>query len=85
MNLKEAVATGGAEVAALLGLELSGVTGAWRTESGWLVTVELVESKAVPETQDILGVYEIELDDEQMVRYERKRIRRRMDSEEIVQ
>lgn len=85
MDLKEAVAAAEVELAALLGLEVSGVTGASRTEGGWLVTVELVERKAVPETQDLLGVYEVELEDMGMVRYQRTRVRRRMDLEESVE
>jgi hypothetical protein len=33
-----------------------------REDDGWRAVVEVVERKAVPDTQDILGRYEIELD-----------------------
>lgn len=37
-------------------------------EDGWRVEVEVVERAAVPDTQDILGRYEIEVDDDARVR-----------------
>lgn len=85
MDLNEAVARAKEELTALLGLEVSGVTAASPIEGGWRVTLEFVERKAVPETQDLLGVYEVELDEERMIRYVRKRTRRRTDIEETVE
>ena len=47
---------------------------------GWQVTVELVERRGVPDTSDLLGVYETFLDAAgNVLRYERTRIRRRCD------
>lgn len=46
----------------LIGAEPDGVTGITATDDGWQVTLEVVERSAVPDTQDILGRYEIDLD-----------------------
>ena len=70
---------------ALTNRELSGVTGVARTEEGWRVELEVVERKSIPDTQDVLGVYEVDLDESGHVTgYARRRVRRRMDLEEIV-
>jgi len=70
---------------AALKLKLSSVTAVSKTEDGWLVTIELVERSAVPDTMDLLGVYEVLLDPEgELTSYERTRMRRRCDLEERV-
>ena len=46
----------------LIGCEPDGVTGITSTDDGWQVTLEVVERSAVPDTQDILGRYEVDLD-----------------------
>ena len=51
------------QLAELTGRESEGVLGFERTENGWLVQVELVELKRIPSTTDVLGVYDVELDD----------------------
>lgn len=68
---------------AALKLKLSGVSAVSKTDSGWKVIVELVERAAVPDTMDLLGVYEVQLDQTgELTGYERVRIRRRCDLEE---
>lgn len=70
----------------VLHLGLPSVTGATKTDEGWRVTMELIERKAIPDTQDLLGVYEMLLNDEgHLTSYERIRMRRRMDAEERVE
>ena len=46
----------------LIGAKTDGVIGVASTDDGWQVTLEVVERSAVPDTQDILGRYEIDLD-----------------------
>lgn len=46
----------------LIGAEPDGITGITETDDGWKVTIEVVERSAVPDTQDILGRYEVDLD-----------------------
>lgn len=64
----------------LLNLKVSSITGVTRTEDGWTVAAELVERRGVPDTSDLLGLYELRLDDAgNVVRWERTRMRRRCD------
>jgi hypothetical protein len=68
---------------AALKLKVSGASAVARTDEGWKVTLELVERVAIPDTMDLLGVYEVRLDHEgDLISYERTRIRRRCDLEE---
>ena len=63
-------ARGATEVAAeaarqlleLTGKDAEGVTGLERTDDGWKVHVEVVEVRRIPDTTDILALYEIETD-----------------------
>jgi hypothetical protein len=65
---------------ALLNLKLSVVTSAAPEDGGWRVTAELIERRGVPDTNDLIGVYEFHLDRSgNVVRYERTRLRRRGD------
>jgi hypothetical protein len=63
-----------------LKLKVSSITSVARGEDGWRVTAELVERRGVPDTSDLLGVYELRLDHAgNIVQYERTRMRRRCD------
>ncbi|PSP89799.1 gas vesicle synthesis family protein [Halobacteriales archaeon QS_4_69_34] len=46
----------------LLGRDLDAITGMQRDDDGWRATVEAVERRAVPDSQDILGRYEVLVD-----------------------
>jgi hypothetical protein len=53
------------ELSEITGLEAEGVTSLERGEDGtWTVTVELLELSRVPETDDVIGSYELELDED---------------------
>lgn len=52
------------EVSALVGSPAEGVTGVRKVEDGWVVTIEVLEMARVPETTDVLGAYEVHVDDE---------------------
>ena len=47
---------------ALLARPTEGVVEVGREDDGWLVAVEVLELARVPNTNDVLGVYEVELD-----------------------
>jgi hypothetical protein len=47
----------------LTDLEPEAVSGLARRESGWLVSIEVVESPRIPSTADLLGSYHVEIDD----------------------
>ncbi|WP_226041795.1 gas vesicle protein GvpO, halophile-type [Natrinema sp. DC36] len=51
----------------LIGHEFDGVSEISPTDDGWRAVVEVVERRAVPDTQDIIGRYEIELDSDATV------------------
>jgi len=50
------------ELVALTGKDAEGVTGLERTEDGWLVRVEVVELRRIPDTTDVLALYEVQTD-----------------------
>jgi hypothetical protein len=53
--------------ASLVGHPLDNVVAITGRDGGWTATVEVVERTAVPDTQDILGRYELLLDDSPVV------------------
>jgi hypothetical protein len=62
------------ELSEITGLEPESVTSLERGEDGWLVTVELLELSRIPDTDDILGSYEAELDESgELLAYRRLR------------
>lgn len=46
----------------LIGRRLDGISGIQRTDEGWSAIVNMIERRSVPDTQDILGRYEMTLD-----------------------
>lgn len=86
ISLREAVGNAIEQLTLLLHLEVSSVVGARKSEDGWQLTIELIERKAVPDTQDLLGTYEVSLDNYgELMGYERTDIRRRMDLVEAIE
>lgn len=61
------------ELAEITGLEPEGVTSLERSADGtWKITVEMLELERVPPTDDVLGSYEVSLDENgDLVGYER--------------
>ncbi|APW98271.1 gas vesicle protein [Halobiforma lacisalsi AJ5] len=51
----------------LIGREFDAVSEIAPTDDGWRAVVEVVERRSVPDTQDIIGRYEIELDENAVV------------------
>jgi hypothetical protein len=49
------------ELAQLIGQVPEGIVGVEKRDEGWLVQVEVVESHRIPESTDILAVYEVEV------------------------
>ena len=63
------------ELADITGLKPEAVTSLERSDDGtWRVTVELLELSRIPETDDLLGSYEAELDESgELISYRRVR------------
>jgi hypothetical protein len=60
------------EIGDLTGHDLEGVISVERDDDGWRVGVEVVESHRIPDSADILAIYEADLDaDGELVSYRR--------------
>jgi hypothetical protein len=60
-----------------------GVTGLSKTNEGWAVSLEALERKAIPDTMDVLGLYELRLDDKgNLLSLDRKKLRKRGETHE---
>ena len=44
------------------GKDVEGVTALERTDDGWTVQVEVLEVRRIPDTTDVLGLYEVQVD-----------------------
>lgn len=78
-EIREAVQ---ATASGLIGRPLDGVVSISKTDNeGWRVVVDCLERKSIPDTQDILGQYEIEFSEEgSVVGYRRQHRYRRGDT-----
>jgi len=57
---------------------IDGITGILETDQGWMVKLEALERRAIPDTMDVLGLYEVRLDnDGNLISFERKKLRKR--------
>lgn len=48
----------------LTGREAEGVVGMERTDDGWRIEVEVVEVRRIPDTTDVLALYEVTVDED---------------------
>jgi hypothetical protein len=56
----------------LRGVDAEAVSGLTRTAEGWVVTLEVVELRRIPESTDVLATYEVEVDQRgRLLRYQR--------------
>ena len=63
MKAPQAVRRAVEQVAMLTGREIEGVNGLERNDDdGWVVTLEVVELRRVPDSTDVLGSYAVTLD-----------------------
>ena len=82
MEPKELIESAKKQLADLTGFKEPAGVGLRKEKEGWVVTVEMVEKKSIPEGMDILGTYEVHLDAKgDLISYERKELRKRMDTE----
>jgi len=83
MNADEIIKKAQEDFARLSKIPVDGVIGLSKTEEGWVVLLEALERRAIPDTMDVLGVYEVRLDSEgNLLGFERKKLRKRGETEE---
>ena len=83
MNTDEIVKRAQEDFARLSKMPVDGVIGLSKTEEGWVVLLEALERRAIPDTMDVLGVYEVRLDSEgNLLGFDRKKLRKRGETEE---
>ncbi len=69
----EAAGRAAAQVQAMTGRSPEGVTSVERTEDGWRIGIEVVESRRIPDSTDVLAVYRVDLDhDGELLAYHRE-------------
>jgi hypothetical protein len=75
LSAPDAIARVRSDFPQLLGRPIESVLGVERDEdSGWEVTIQVVELSRIPSTTDVLGSYAVTLDgDGELVGYRRKR------------
>ena len=68
----------------MLKKKLDSVISLNKDAEGWVAEIEVLERKSVPDTQDILGRYEMRFDlDGELLGYKRIMLRRRSDMEMV--
>ncbi len=75
LSAKEAIQSVRRDFPSLLGRPVESVLGVMKDEDeSWRVTVQVVELERIPRTTDVLGAYEVTLDDDgELVGYRRRR------------
>ena len=51
------------EIVAMTGLPVDTIAAVARKEDNWVVTLDLLELRMLPNTQDVLATYEVEMND----------------------
>jgi len=82
MEPKEIIEKARKQLADVTGFKEPAGVGLKKEKEGWVVTVEMVEKKSIPEGMDILGIYEVHLDEKgNLLSYEKTAMRKKMDTE----
>ena len=82
MEPKEIIESAKKQLADLTGFKEPAGIGLRKEKEGWVATVEIIEKKSIPDGMDILGTYDVHLDEKgNLLNYERKELRKRMDTE----
>jgi hypothetical protein len=83
MNADEIIKKAQKDFTLLSKIQVDGVIGLSKSEEGWVVSLEGLERRAIPDTMDVLGIYEVRLDNEgNLLGFERKKLRKRGETEE---
>lgn len=82
MKTSEVVEVAKGHLSEITSLKVNNITGIRRDEDKWCVTFELIEKTSIPDAMDVLGIYELVLNENgELVNFERKSIRKRGDTQ----
>ena len=83
MNAQEVITKARGHMVTMGKKSNDGVTSMSKKDDGWTVCMEVLERKGIPDTMDILGLYECVLNNEgDLLSLERKKLRKRGDTAE---
>jgi hypothetical protein len=83
MNANQVVEKARKEFIGLGKKPADGITGLSKTKEGWAILLEALERKAIPDTMDVLGLYELRMDEEgHLLSLDRKKLRKRGETKE---
>ena len=83
LSISKVIQKARSELTNLTGLEISSTVRAEKEGDGWLVVIEVVEKRSIPDSMDILAKYETRLDtDGNMLDFKRAGMRKRIDVSE---
>ena len=78
MNMTKLAERARNQLAEVTGLKSVTVTGTFKDEQGWHITLDMLEMSRIPTATDVLGDYDVVVDEDgNMVKFERKRTRLR--------
>jgi len=81
MNITDVILKARNELHKVTGLDLVTTLKTVKDEKGWHVFVEMIEKHSIPDGMDILGTYEVRVDQNgNIIRYERTDLRKRIDT-----
>lgn len=82
MEPKELIEKAKKQLADLTGFKEPAGVGFKKEKAGWVVICEIVEKKSIPDGMDVVGTYEVLLDEKgDVVGYEKTAMRKKMDTE----
>jgi len=78
MNMTKLAERAKNQLAEVTGLKPVTVTGTFKDEQGWHITLDMLEMSRIPTATDLLGDYDVLVDEDgNMMKFERKRTRLR--------
>ena len=81
MEPKELIESAKKQLADVTGFKEPAGIGLKQEKGGWIVTIEIIEKKSIPDGMDVLGTYEVHLGPEgNLISYKRKELRKRTDT-----
>ena len=81
MTTKDILEKAKKELADLTGFKSPSAVGFKKEGNDWIATIEVIEKESIPDGMDILGTYEVRVDQNgNIIRYERTDLRKRIDT-----